>query len=448
MKYCGIENIEKRLELMVDDHLVADLSGGARLTMHHPCPAGVVLTHDRPWENAGSAYATVFRDGSIVRLYHRGRGTQKQDQLETTCLIESEDGVEWRRPSLGLVEFQGSRANNILHAGVGAHNFTPFLDTNPACPPEWKYKAFASSKPSPREGLYGYVSPDGVHWSHPKEDPVAIPISQGSFDSQNLAFWDTVRGEYRAYHRGYCDGVRGIKTARSADFLEWTDSEWLDFPGAGEEQIYTNSVTPYFRAPHIFVGFPTRLMSEERGCATESLFMSSRNGKTFHRWGEAFLRPGPNPNRWANRGNYIWNGLLETAASELGAPNELSLYSTEKRGTHSVLLRFTLRLDGFASLNAPLSGGEMTTHPLLFSGDRLVLNVATSAAGVVLVEIQDADGTPLPGFSRADCVEIWGDDVERTVAWRNGNGLGDIAGKPIRLQFTLRDADLFSFRFK
>ena len=88
------------------------------------------------------------------------------------------------------------------------------------------------------------------------------------------------------------------------------------------------------------------------------------------------------------------------------------------------------------------------TKPIVFKGDRLVINYSTSAAGGVRIEIQDAEGRPLKGFSRADCHEIFGDEIEREVTWKQGAGVGDLASKPVRLRFFLKDAELFSFRFR
>ena len=110
--------------------------------------------------------------------------------------------------------------------------------------------------------------------------------------------------------------------------------------------------------------------------------------------------------------------------------------------------RYTIRIDGFVSLQAPLSGGECVTKPLTFSGSKLVINYSTSAAGSIRVEIQDADGKPLEGFGLKDCPEVFGDAIERTVAWKTGSDLSKLAGQPVRLRMMLKDADLYSFQLK
>lgn len=111
--------------------------------------------------------------------------------------------------------------------------------------------------------------------------------------------------------------------------------------------------------------------------------------------------------------------------------------------------RYTLRTDGFVSINSPYESGELITKPLIFEGQQLVINYSTSAAGVVWVELQDAEGRPIPGYEFERCEPIVGDEIERTVEWSGdiGHNVGGLAGKPVRLRFILEDADLFSFRF-
>jgi hypothetical protein len=183
---------------------------------------------------------------------------------------------------------------------------------------------------------------------------------------------------------------------------------------------------------------------------TEGLLMASRDGIHFERWNEAFLRPGPErPETWLYGHQYIACNAVETASSLPGAANELSLFATEGSwtGNGNALRRYSLRLDGFVSVNGPWKGGELLTKPLKFDGDRLVINFASSAAGSIRVEIQSADGAPIPGYSLDDSPETFGDSVERTVTWKSGNDVGKLAGTPIRLRFVLQDADLYAFQF-
>lgn len=158
---------------------------------------------------------------------------------------------------------------------------------------------------------------------------------------------------------------------------------------------------------------------------------------------EAFLRPGLGPRNWVSRTNYPALNVVETG------PGEMSLYVNRHYGQATArVTRYALRLDGFASAHAGYAGGEVVTRPLRFRGRALEINYSTSAAGSVRVEIQDGSGRPLPGFTLADSREIVGDEIARTVSWRGGGDVSTLAGKPVRLRFALKDADLYSYRFR
>ena len=140
---------------------------------------------------------------------------------------------------------------------------------------------------------------------------------------------------------------------------------------------------------------------------------------------------------------------METDSPEDDSPRELSLYATESyfTGATSRLRRYSIRIDGFASVFAPLGGGELITKPLLFNGDTLNINFSTSAAGSIRVEIQNLKGEPIKGHALADCAEIFGDAIDYPVRWQSGTDIRPLAEEPVRLRFVLRDADLYALRF-
>ena len=255
-----------------------------------------------------------------------------------------------------------------MWTGIGVHNFVPFKDPNPACKPEARYKAIGHGK----GGLHVFQSADAIHWELMSDKPV---LTKGAFDSQNLAFYDSVRRRYVDFHRGFNKGVRAIMTCVSDDFLKWTEPEWIGFTDERNEHLYTNQTTPYPRAPHIFMAFPKRFLPRRNPAlhrhtgVSDIVFMTSRDGRTFDRCGEAFLRPGLQRERWVNRNNFVAWGIVETASERAGVPDELSFYSVEGyyTGDDCRMRRYTLRPDGFVSVKAPLSGGEVVTKPLTFS---------------------------------------------------------------------------------
>lgn len=438
----GAIEIGDRLQLFVDSYLI-DRAVNTELWLHSPVPREVSFPFDLPWEGRHSFYVTVAKEGGLYRAYYRGAGNPGMP--EVTCYAESRDGIAWSKPELGLFEIQGSRANNIVWMGRGCHNFTPFLDTNPAALPEHRWKALASA--GPRDSLVPFVSADGIRWRMLREEPV---ITQGAFDSQNVAFWDSARGRYAAYFRGFREGVRAVLMATSDDFIHWTEPQWIDLGETPAEHFYTNATTPYFRAPELLLAFPKRFVPDrqwdpghgEPGLS-DAVFLTSRDGLHFDRtFMEAFIRPGHDPRNWTDRNIGVAFGVVPTS------PEEISLYYVEHyRHPSCRLRRATLRVDGFASVRAGYAEGEVVTRPLLFSGGRLAINYATSAAGNVQVELQDEAGRAIPGFTLGECPEIYGDELERLVRWNGTSDVSALAGKKVRLRVRLKDADLYAFRF-
>ena len=437
-------DIGSRRELFVDDHLVSQWQGGARAQLHQPRPEEVVLVTDQPWEGNTCAYYTIFRDGDLYRMYYRGahydERTEERAHREVTCYAESKDGIHWTKPNLGLFEFNGSKENNIVWDGIGTHCFTAFKDSNPDCQPDARYKGISRGRPVGKKGLYVFKSPDGIHWSLIKDEPV---ITDGAFDSQNLAFWDSYRGLYVDYHRIGHEGKRAIMTATSRDFVDWTAPELLQYPpGTPNEHLYTNAIQRYDRAPHMLIGFPTRFLADQ-GSRVEPVLMSSRDGRTFQRWPDPLIPETAPQDRRGNRSNYMTWGLVQLP----GNPREYSVYATEAyyQGPDSRVRRFAFRVDGFVSAHAE-DAGALVTKPVTFSGEQLEINYAARQTGRVRVELQSQDGEPIDGFSLQDCEALRGDEIAATVRWKGE--LASLAGKPVRIRFQLKQADVYSFRFK
>jgi hypothetical protein len=262
-------------------------------------------------------------------------------------------------------------------------------------------------------------------------------------------------------------GIRDIRWMTSPDFKTWTTPELLDF-GSGEDvPLYTNVVQPYYRADHIFVGFPSRYVEKKAwtpnfdqlpGVArrkqrmavsprygltvTDCVFMSSRDGKTWKRWDEAFMTPGPEREyNWVYGDCYPALGMIETPSALPYAPPELSLYTFENHwsGLPALLRRHSLRIDGFVSYRAAYRPCTVALQPFVFDGRRLTLNFATSAAGWVAVRLRGAGQT-------LRSVELVGDSLDRPVAFEGGE-VAALRGRPVTMEIEMRDADIYSFRF-
>ncbi len=446
----------QRWELFVDDFLIEAVRD-ATLALHPPRRAEVVLVTDAPWEGPTSAYFTVLKDGDTIRLYYRGSvGGSDHSIDQVTCVAESKDGIHFTRPTLGLIEVRGSKANNVVWKGVESHNFAPFLDRNPHARPDERYKALGGVKQPGRNwqqgetpgGLYAFASADGIHWRKLRDEPV---MTQGAFDSLNLAFWDPARNRYACYSRIFADRVRAVQSAASADFVTWgTGTPNRYASGVPAEHFYTSATLPCPDAEHLLLAFPMRFLparhkvpAHKTPGASDAVFMSSRDGVTWDRtFLEAWVRPGPDERNWTDRSNMPAWGIVESA------PGEWSMYLSEHyRWPDNRIRRLVLPRHRLASVRAGARGGEFTTRPLVAGGRELVLNYATSAAGSVQVEVQDENGRPLPGFALADMAPLFGDELDGIVRWKAGATLPTLNGKPVRLRFVLKDADVFALRF-
>ena len=452
-------------QLFFDDYLIESMTNVTR-KMNPATPREVVLPMEKPWEGETSACGVVLQDGELYKMWYRvapytdtKNGTPSGEWWNYTAYAESTDGVHWERPELGLFDYEGSKKNNIVWKGPGG-NMSVFKEERQnipgetTTPSEERFKAITRTN----KGVHGLVSPDGIWWKLIQDDLV---LTGGMFDSHNIVFQDPWTFQYRYYGRGFVKprdnqssdlkhGIRRIRYSVSINFKEWGPLEFIDMGEEPLDHLYTNASAPYTRARGIYMMFPKRYVPERtfdpdwpQVGQSDIVFSATRDGVTWDRsFLEAFVRPGPNQRNWHERALAMGQGMLQTS------PEEISLYYYEHVRTESCRIRrCTVRTDGFVSVNALFKGGEFTTRPIVFSGKSLFMNYATSAVGSVRVELQDLSGDPIRGFSLAECPEIFGDQLDRAVAW---NGEGDVsrfAGEPVRLRFVIKDADLFSFRF-
>ena len=236
-------NIGSQRELFIDSVLFENFLGQAALRLHHPERREIVLVHDAPWEGNGCGYHTVFKDGDIYRMYYKAWHISLGGDVSNpvvTCYAESRDGIQWQKPDLGLVEFDGSTKNNIILNKIhnyGCHDFSPFIDTNPDVTPEQKYKAIGYVVGLKEHyGLYGFVSDDGIHWQLVQDDFI-INEDGWVFDTQNIVFWSETENKYVMYYRRTVDDIRNIARAVSYDFVHWKKEGLIDFQDWGPKKL-------------------------------------------------------------------------------------------------------------------------------------------------------------------------------------------------------------------
>jgi len=474
----SVINLENKRELFVDYHLIDDMNG-ASLKLHNPVSAGQAIKYDQPWETdetgSGSFYTNIFQDGDVYRMYYRGHST-------LLCYAESKDGINWYRPNLGLIDYEGSDQNNIimklreLGSGFGA-----FLDTNPNSSKSQRIKGNMRGlwdDSTNSSNLYGYATADSTNWNQIQDDPIILGSLPNHWDAQNSIFWSEAEQQYVIYARYMVgpDGllgenfrkvdeksrIRSTARATSPDFENWSDFVPMEYSDTDSitpsAQLYTNQTTPYFRANHIYISLPGRIFfkkiknpkilrdidKEDFGDCSDGVLMTTRAGSNRYdfTFRESLLRPGIGDENWTTRNNYPACGVIQTGETEMSI-----FVQRNYAQTSAYLERMTLRLDGFASLNAGYDGGQMITKTLDFTGNKLELNYSTSAAGRIRVEMLDESGIPIEGYGIDDCDGLIGDEISRHVSWHGSTDLSKISGRPIRVRFVMNDADIYSLRF-
>jgi len=486
-------DIGNRRQVFIDRQFLAS-AREVELVQHQPRKTGErTLVPDKPWEQGGlGCYACALKDAETYHLWYPTDAG--------FCYARSKDGISWEKPNLGLAEFHGSRDNNIVigHGAAGLTNCGSegmvFLD--PKAPADEKFRYAVRISDELKDTVI-FSSPDGIHWrlTHQKVLTFTHPEGRQHLDSQNVIFWDDRINKYVAYMRRnqFLPGVRGRSVARSESdhlggFTEVQDSpvvlatDALDPALAGKPVLdyYTSGVIKYLWAQDAYYMFPQAYFHYIPGAFAEfrkavpvnagpldTQFAASRDGITWQRFDRRpFVSLGlkgdfdsktarlfhglvPSPDGRELYMYYLGTDQLHGWGRDEKNNRLLTEAGLAPTGGPDVISRLVLRRDGFISARAAYTGGEFTTPPMKFTGRELVLNVDTSAAGLLRCELISENGEALAGFQLADCDLIHtANELDRTVKWRGRSDVSALAGKPVKLRVEFRDTDLYAFQFR
>ena len=424
-----------------------------------------IMVADRSWEGrAVGNDLSILRDTATgtFRMWYRSFNDTRAEEADKNLLnyAESMDGLSWTKPNLGLIEFDGSRANNIIHRpgllpgcrAMEQHG----LVVDDVGGPDRRYKmpiyhAFANNEGN---GLSALFSPDGKSWT--LHNP---QISPGAGD-RHAAIRDEATGQYVLYLRPprYLDPMsagtrtsgalpykRVVARATSTDFTSWSDYEIVfrndSFDTRGTE-FYNIAPLQYGNRHIAFVNLYDTMV--ERMWVT---LASSLDGIHWHRpfrherivdlgpegcWDDSWVNVSDSPPvREGDRMRFWYHGRAE--AHRLP-------YRTGGIGT------FLLGLDRFAGLAAGREAGWIVTDRVLAGGNRLFLN-ANVRNGTARVEVRSGDGTPIPGLTLEDCDEIRGDSVEHAVTWNGSPNLSQTRDERVHLHIEFTYGTVFAYRF-
>lgn len=492
----GALPIDTRPQLFIDERFI-ESSAGVTLTMNppvqHPEP---VLVSDRPWEELGiGAYNTVWREpNGAFRMWYDAwmKAGLPSEGARRLAYAESDDGIHWRKPELGLIPFRGSTRNNIVaprDERQSMQGATVFRDDR--APAAERYKLWTKFRPTDREiaagalqGLWAMRSPDGIHWEPYPDQPNP---RDAMCDVQNMLFWDDRLARYVGYVRvretqivdeaaqaAGRGSYRCVGRITSPDFRTWSplavtfeaDAQDLAIPVPWQRDdprpnidFYTSCAMRYPWAQDVYLMLPSVFYhwgEDDRPATMDVQLLTSRDGVRWNRAGgrKPFLRRGLDGS--------VTSGMLYANPWLIPAGDELWLYyagmqrrhggpvesGDERRlGKRSGIFRASLRRDGFISADADYGGGELTTPAVRFTGRTLALNCDAGAGGWLKVELLDGEGHPLPGFGMDAADAVLGNGVSKTVTWQGRSDVSPAAGRPVRLRFLMRDVKLYAFRF-
>lgn len=486
------------------DRTLLPQSQNVELRVHPPCKTGeMTIKPEHPWEQGIGPYSCVMEIEGVYHMWYHAMSAANwnDDQLVgAICYARSKDGIRWEKPVLGIAEYKGSRENNIvLGFGAGGVNIWQegmmvFLDPN--APADERFRLVMNLK-HVAPGVHLFSSPDGLHWSLTQKSLItARPQEKGHhLDSQNVLFWDPARRKYvtyvrynsnragsqgRSVARAESDRLGGFPVAQDMQVVFGPDSTDLMHGQTNAVDYYTSEAIKYPWAADAYYMFPTTyyhyLWGESRefkdnvptnAGPLHTQFAASRDGIRWERFERApFVDLGIRGEFDCYASRMIYGLVPATDGKHmymyyLGSDwlhgwdrddrNKKLLTEAGLAPPHNttIISRVVLRRDGFVSVRGAYTGGEFTTPPLVFDGRQLVVNIDTSATGVAGVELQDAGGTPIPGYTLADCDLIHTcNEISRKVTWAGRHDVSAWIGKPVRIRFSLRDTDLYAFEFQ
>ena len=449
---------ELRRYLLIDDRIVehttdAELALGT-VEKHTSNP---LFGEDRPWEKRfDNLYANVVFDEeeqffkvwySPFIVDHSAKGMNAQQWKETTyqaprnremaiCYATSTDGINWTKPELGLVEYEGSKTNNILWRGgegsrakrAGPHGsgvFKDLLDPDP----KRRYKALLKS-----ENLSVAFSSDGVKW----DSPTPCPDANSAGDTHNNAFWAPTLDKYVGITRQWSKSFRRqIARTASEDFLTWENTHVVL---EGSDERYQTYAMPVFFYGNVYIGLLAIHDQDSDRVWTELAW--SPDTRIWRRVlpGTPFIPNG------SSEGDYDW-GCVFAAASPIFDKDEIRIYYGGNDGLHTswrngYFCLATLRPDGFAGYKSRDADRLATvTTAALFDGEH-VLRVSA--------DIQRGGSLVVRGLNDEHQVVIEskplsGSVSDEEIQWLDERALATTNLSRLRLQFAFRHATVYSF---
>lgn len=510
----GASPAAERTILLVDDHEVLYRSGTRRF-LNPPArhARNPLIAEDKPWELA-IGWTSVHRDAETgkYQLWYQayaGKRTQAKSHECVVCYAESDDGIAFTKPSLGLHAFNGDANNNIVLVGSGVlgDRYCNSVIVDPRDPdPARRYKmAFndwsKDASGAHWAGLHVAFSPDGIRWTKQPGAPffrthyggktVQPPfVSENPYRETRLpdgrvrrqgllpmtlsdaadVIFDPRRKAFVIYGKMWIGGPdggmawkHGMGRSESKDFLHWSPPQLVCAPDDADGALEFHSSPVFIHRERYFS--LNQILNRVGGGVMDIELMVSRDG---FEWERPFRAPFFIPR---SPGQQFDSGTIVSTSTFITHSNEMRFYYgayssgaigggtniTGDQQTSGVGLA-TLPLDRFAGIRSepepptlkvktPPDVGQITFKPLDFAGRKEIHLNANAAGGAVWGELLDADGYRVPGFDKANCVPLKTNALRHPLAWKDKQ-LGDLPPGRYHLRLHLQKAAVFAVTLK
>ncbi|WP_417388421.1 hypothetical protein [Gimesia sp.] len=410
-------------------------------------------------------YVSVRRDpeDGKFRMWYQthtprldSQGNQKGSDY-AIAYAESSDGIKWNRPQLNLLEWKGSRQNNIVWKGITDDRASGpcLLDVPVAERKGYRYLMSYHTGGAGKgvNGIRVVGSQDGIHWDKSSDSLLAELHS----DTLNSIVYDPVAAQYVMYCRAkhiyrtfsgaILDTGASRRVARMTGDTLW--NEWTSEP----QNILIPDRLDAEKQFHFFYGMPVRYHA---GIFWGALWPFKMNTDivtelAFSRDGIQFERLPERPQLFALGEDGSWDDGMVFGTDWVDVGDEWWFYYCGYDGPHGDpasrqpgIGLATIKKERLISLHGPRGGGVVITRKLRWQGEQLLLN-ADASQGEIKVRISDSKRKILDGFDYQDCIPLKTDRLRHEVKW-NSTSIAALQGQTIRLEIYLKNADLFTFQ--
>lgn len=448
------------------DSMVVEESAGLTRVFHaaEKYTGNPIIKKDHPWEGWGPyVYGTVLWDGGKLKMWYSGIGRGSAD----VSYAESKDGIHWTKPDLGIVEYEGSKKNNIVGPNGVCHIPSVIKVPNPSSPDrQWAMYGFGYDRSDSKWGKGGPAvaySSDGLHWDWDRR-----PEQWSLFPSSDVTnfFYDPYASRFAATYKTMNRRHRAVGVAVSDDGLKWRKPVEGAVFGADDldpdaSQVYGMPVFPY---QGIYIGLPwiyhARWIKYGKYAKPEVMYEaqegSVRTVDVQLAWSHNLLSWTRTPAREpfiALGQDGTWDSkMIYTARAPVVVGDKLFFYyggfdtiHDDDKNAKGAIGLATLRIDGFCSMHAGKKEGWLISRREVFNTPMVTINAKCSPGGSVTAELVDRDNKVIPGFSRQDCVAFTGDSIHHELAWKTKQFPKGLIDKDKKIRLYIRDADLYSY---